>query len=128
LKALLESKEIDVFDYRSVRALIEQKWVKARRAIQLKLFIPFICYLLYFQFFIENVLNDLGEADSEQILLWKRMSKVFLIIFALYFLIIEIKQMRSLGFSYFSIGSIWSIIDFIPLCISIAAMCIDFVF
>jgi len=129
LKSLIQCPDIEMFSHRSIRAIIEQKWRKAKPAITKKLFIPFILYLAYFQLFVEYIIwQDMGGISLPVFILWKRISKGILIAFALYFLVIEMRQFKALGTGYFSMGSLWSVVDFIPLLVSIIAMGMDYAF
>ena len=103
-EALADSGDAELFNHRSVQAIIDFKWPLAREFTIKVLFIPFCLYLAIFVTW-SNVFNNYVFPIDERswYSLWTadKVLCAFLYFFSIYFLSNELRQMYHSGLGYF---------------------------
>lgn len=96
-----------LFETHGVKKLIEFKWPLIFRYTVIKLFFPFILFLIHYLTYMHGMFYLQPEQKWEYYLL-----QINLILLSFYLLGIEVYQMSLSGFNYFL--SFWNYLDFIP--------------
>lgn len=89
MEALGETGDMEVFNQKIVRRLIEYKWPLVRKFTINRLFLPFVGFLAFFMGFMNFVYPNKDKNESFKITCYILM--VPLTYFALYFLWMELK-------------------------------------
>ena len=108
--ALGACKNIQIFEFKSIQALIDYKWPIAREYTIKMLFLPFLCYLSFFIAY-SNAFNGQVEM-TDSMLVGDKVISAFLYLFSIYFLQNECRQFLSSGLEY--LASPWNYADFVP--------------
>lgn len=93
-KALAETDDIELFNYKSIQALIDYKWALAREYTVKILFIPFILFHLNFSIY-SNVFNGQyeydGDKESGSMYIGHNIVAALNFAFSIYFLVNEVR-------------------------------------
>ena len=103
--ALGACKNIQIFEFKSIQALIDYKWPIAREYTIKMLFLPFLCYLSFFIAY-SNAFNGQVEM-TDSMLVGDKVISAFLYLFSIYFLQNECRQFLSSGLEY--LASPWNL-------------------
>jgi heme/copper-type cytochrome/quinol oxidase subunit 4 len=107
----LADADIDIFENKSIQALIDYKWPLAREYTVKMLFIPFILFHLNFIIY-SNVFNGQYQYTDNSWYIGHDALAALNYAFSLYFLQNEMRQLVSSKWEYFT--SFWNYIDFFP--------------
>ena len=108
---LAETEMLEIFDIPLVQKLILFKWPIIKDSIMNWLFYPFLGSLastVYYTTFIFH--KEVNNGNSSWIMNTAILESIF--VFSLYFLGLELLQVKSDGLGYFT--SIWNLIDIVP--------------
>lgn len=108
--ALANTEDLEIFDQKVVRKLIEFKWPIVREYTIKKLFIPFVGFLFTYFVFMNFIYYMRFDHLAGLILYYICLGP--LTGFALYFIFLEMKQLAKTGLPYLT--SFWNYLDLIP--------------
>ena len=118
---MAETKNYDLFETKIIQNLIDFKWPIIKRQTLWFLFAPFVLYLfstvVYTSYLLHKKVNNNKSSWIEDI--EDRVLEVAMFVFSLYFIGVELLQLKVQGFDkYFT--SVWNIVDIVPPCIIIS--------
>ena len=122
-EALAGSSDLSLFSYRSVQAIIDFKYPLAREYTMKVLFFPFCFYLAIFVAW-SNAFNQYTYDFKDWYAMWvaDKVLCALLLLFSVYFLSNELRQMYHSGIYYLT--SPWNYCDFLPSSLIIAIVSI----
>lgn len=121
-----ESDDISIFDQKYVQAILEYQWPAIRRAIFKDLLLPYIVFLLAFNYYaIFQFEAQQKHQDDALIKLEGYVVRVLLIILCIHFFRNEMIQLKNETL-YKYLSNLWNYIDVIPLLFVIAAISLSF--
>lgn len=100
MESLADTEDLEIFDSKVVRRLIEYKWPLVREHTIKKLFVPFALFLAFYVVYMNYIFYLRYENETYLILYY--IGTAALTGFSLYFIALEIKQLTKLGASYFT--------------------------
>jgi hypothetical protein len=109
-EAIAKTEDMDIFDRKAIRKMIEYKWPLTREYTVKKLFIPFIFFLSFYLVYMNYIFYKREESDD-----WMWINYGFMVPLCglcYYFLSVEIKQLHHEGLDY--LKSVWNYLDLIP--------------
>ena len=113
-EALANSKKIDIFNHKSIQAMIDYKWALAKEYTIKTLFIPFVLYLFSFLIY-SNFFNNDFDINADPIMFYADLGlSGVLYLFSIYFLQNEVRQIIEGPLDYLT--SFWNYCDFVPPC------------
>jgi len=107
--------DISIFANRSVQAIVEYHWETVYPILIKRLLVPFLCYLIVFQVYLEVLFNTHGQAQTESMKIYQYCVQALLLIFASYFMIHHINLLRVRKYEFFTMAMFWSMVDVVPL-------------
>ena len=131
--ALRLTDQTEIFESEAIRAIIEYAWPVARQSIIRWMMIPSIIFLLFFIAFTAIIFSMTEDCKAKFITdelicnaneIINMSSKVIILIFLLYFLLIEIRQAFIDVQIYFS--SPWNYLDLIAIFFVLFTVTLDF--
>ena len=90
-KALADCKNMDIFNCRSVQALIDYKWPLVKEYTIKILFIPFLIYISLWIIY-SNVFNGQLDENTDDLIITDKVIIALLYAFSIYFLFNESRQ------------------------------------
>ena len=124
-EALADSGNLALFGHRSIQAIIDFKWPLAKEYTIKVLFIPFLLFLATFVAW-SNVFNGylypFTKDDWYEFWVADKVLCALLLLFSVYFLTNEVRQLIHNGFGY--LASFWNYVDLLPPCLIIAIVSI----
>ena len=110
MSVLAETPDLELFEQKIIKKLIEIQWPLVREYTVKKLFVPFVTFLVFYVVFM-NYIYYLRQ-DSMVLLVLYYICIGPLAGLSLYFLVLEMKQLIQAGASYFT--SVWNYLDITP--------------
>jgi hypothetical protein len=110
MEQLAETDDMELFNRKVVRKIIEFKWPLAREYTIKKQLIPFLLFQITYLIWVNEFYNTRNDSETLQNVNYSLMGA--LTIFSLYFLGLEAVQVVEDKCHYFT--SIWNYLDIIP--------------
>ena len=124
----LSNCDISIFANKSIQSLLEYSWESTRNAIFGWLFLPFLGYFIMYMVFLELLFaaDPEDEDQARNMKIYMSVTQALLLIFAIYFIQLHIRQFIMHGFHWNS-AMLWSSFDLVPLMANLASIVISIV-
>ena len=107
---MAQTEDIELFNQKAIKRILQFKWPIVRFYILLKLFLPYVVFLVTYLGYNTNIYPYRNNNETYEIL--NIVFQVLVGLIALYFLRNEVRQLSSAGIEYF--GSMWNYLDIVP--------------
>lgn len=118
---MASTEQLELFDLQLIQSIIKFKWPIVKKHVIKYSLLPHLFYLTATVLFTSNLLHDrlngvdrkhYDRNDERWTWLYDSVVEEFMLVFASYFLSMELLQMRSDGVEYFK--RIWNALDIVP--------------
>lgn len=121
--ALSEQEDLTIFDQKFVQAILEYQWPPVRRAIIEKLMIPYMIFLVAFNYYaVYQFEEEYNSPNDMALYIDGCVVKLILVLFSLYFLSNEYVEMKNESTVLKYMTNLWNCIDVIPILLVNAAI------
>jgi len=108
--ALAGTDEMEIFEKKAIKRVIELKWPLTREYTIKRLFFPFVLFLSYYLIYMNWIFYMREESNTW---MWINYGSQFiLLLLSYYFISLEAEQLKNEGINY--LKSIWNYLDLCP--------------